>query len=151
MIYSVKQTKLDRMVEDIKHLGMDKNPVGYYSTDFTKGHILTAHDLNSGEDVAIGTIKVFWLPELFSSAPELALEVKQYRLKDCAITQAEHMKAQVGDNTWHYAMEVWLYPLTQYWEVEDELALIERYISTNRDAWVKHWGEPSEVVRKRGD
>tara|TARA_Y100000114_G_scaffold68828_1_gene63069 strand:- start:533 stop:865 length:333 start_codon:yes stop_codon:yes gene_type:complete len=79
MIYSVKQTKLDRMVEDIKHLGMDKNPVGYYSTDFTKGHILTAHDLNSGEDVAIGTIKDFWPVELFSSAPELALEVKRLR------------------------------------------------------------------------
>ena len=76
-------------------------------------------------------------------------EVKRYRLKDCAIIQAEHMKAQVGDNTWHYAMEVWLYPLTHYWEVEDELALIERYISTNRDAWIKHWGEPSEVARKR--
>ena len=79
MIYPVKQTKLDRMVENIKHLGMDKNPVQHYSTDFTKGHILTAHDLNSGEDVAIGTIKDFWFPELFSSAPELALEVKRLR------------------------------------------------------------------------
>lgn len=79
MIYSVKQTKLDRMVEDIKHLGMDKNPVHYYSTDFTKGHTLTALDLNSGEVVTIGTIKDFWLPELFSSAPELALEVQRLR------------------------------------------------------------------------
>jgi hypothetical protein len=89
--------------------------------------------------------------QLIADAPLLLAELKRYQLKDCAIIQAEHMRAQVGDNTWHYAMEVWLYPLTQYWEVEDELALIERYISTNRDAWVKHWGEPSEVVRKRGD
>ena len=59
------------------------------------------------------------------------------------------MKAQVGDNTWHYAMEVWLYPETHYWGVEDEVALIERYISTNRDAWVKHWGEPSDMVQRR--
>ena len=88
---------------------------------------------------------------LMADAPLLLEEVKRYRLMDCAITQAEHMRAQVGDNTWHYAMEVWLYPLTHYWEVEDELALIESFISTNRDAWVKHWGEPSEVVRKRGD
>ena len=59
MIHTVRQTKLDRMVEDIKALGLDKNPVHYYSTDFTKGHILTTIDLNSGEDVAIGTIKAF--------------------------------------------------------------------------------------------
>ena len=35
MIYPVKQTKLDRMVEDIKALGLDKNPVYHYSTGFT--------------------------------------------------------------------------------------------------------------------
>jgi hypothetical protein len=79
MIYSVKQTQLDRMVEDIKALGLDKVPVYHYSTDFTKGHTLTVYDDNRGEDVAIGTIKDFWLPELFSSAPELALEVQWLR------------------------------------------------------------------------
>tara|TARA_R100000353_G_scaffold52727_1_gene42031 strand:+ start:1024 stop:1329 length:306 start_codon:yes stop_codon:yes gene_type:complete len=79
MTYTVKQTQLDRIVEGIKHLGMDKNPVHYYSTDFTKGHILTARDLNSGEVVEIGTIKDFWLPELFSSANQLALEVQWLR------------------------------------------------------------------------
>ena len=79
MIHTVKQTRLDRMVENIKALGLDKVPVYYYSTDFTKGHILTVYDDNRGEDVAIGTINDFWLPELFSSAPELALEVKRLR------------------------------------------------------------------------
>tara|TARA_A200000159_G_C7333569_1_gene344066 strand:+ start:2264 stop:2569 length:306 start_codon:yes stop_codon:yes gene_type:complete len=79
MIHSVKQTKLDRMVEDIKALRLDKVPVYHYSTDFTKGHILTFSDHNRSEDVAIGTIKDFWLPELFSSAPELALEVQWLR------------------------------------------------------------------------
>lgn len=78
-------------------------------------------------------------------------EVKQSQLKEYAIIQAEHMRAQVGDNTWHYAMEVWLYPETHYWEVEDEVALIERYISTNRDAWVKHWGEPSDMAQRRDE
>ena len=84
-------------------------------------------------------------------APKLLAEVKRYQLKDCAITQAEHMRAQVGDNTWHYAMEVWLYPETHYWDCDEEgtVQLIERYITTNRDAWIKHWGEPSEVARKR--
>jgi hypothetical protein len=33
-------------------------------------------------------------------------QLERYRLKDCAITQAEHMRAQVGDNTWHYAMGI---------------------------------------------
>lgn len=79
MIYSVKQTKLDRMVEDIKALGLDKIPVYHHSTGFTEVHTLTVHDDNRGEDVAIGTIKDFWLPELFSSAPELALEVHWLR------------------------------------------------------------------------
>ena len=79
MIYSVKQTKLDRMVENIKALGLDKIPVHFYSTDFTKGHILTVYDDKRGEDVAIGTINDFWHPELFSSAPELALEVQRLR------------------------------------------------------------------------
>ena len=80
MIYSVKQTKLDRMVEDIKALGLDKEPIYHFNTDFTKGHILhlaakTIHE----EPTVIGTIKDFWLPELFSSAPELALEVQRLR------------------------------------------------------------------------
>tara|TARA_Y100000004_G_scaffold169263_1_gene203363 strand:+ start:80 stop:385 length:306 start_codon:yes stop_codon:yes gene_type:complete len=79
MIYSVKQTKLDRIVEDIKALGLDKNPVYHHSTGFTNKYILTVHDLNSGEVVEIGTIKDFWHPELFSSAPELALEVQRLR------------------------------------------------------------------------
>ena len=79
MIHTVKQTRLDLMVENIKALGLDKVPVYYYSTDFTKGHILTVYDDNRGEDVAIGTINDFWLPELFSSAPELALEVHWLR------------------------------------------------------------------------
>tara|TARA_R100001198_G_C5049243_1_gene106020 strand:- start:35 stop:475 length:441 start_codon:yes stop_codon:yes gene_type:complete len=76
---------------------------------------------------------------------------KKYQLKEYAIIQAEHMRAQVGDNTWHYAMEVWLYPETHYWDYDEEgtVQLIERYITTNRDAWVKHWGEPSEVARHR--
>ena len=89
--------------------------------------------------------------QLIADAPLLLAEVKRYRLKDCAITQAEHMRAQVGDNTWHYAMEVWLYPETHYWDYDEEgtVQLIERYITTNRDAWVKYWGEPSEVARKR--
>jgi len=88
---------------------------------------------------------------LITDAPLLLAEVKRHQLKDCAITQAEHMRAQVGDNTWHYAMEVWLYPETHYWDYDEEgtVQLIERYITTNRDAWVKHWGEPSEVARKR--
>lgn len=79
MIPPVKQTQLDRMVENIKALGLDKTPVYFYSTDFTKGHILTVYDDKRGEDVEIGTIKDFWHPELFSSAPELALEVKRLR------------------------------------------------------------------------
>ena len=89
--------------------------------------------------------------KLIADAPLLLEEVKWYQLKDCAITQAEHMRAQVGDNTWHYAMEVWLYPETHYWDYDEEgtVQLIERYITTNRDAWVKYWGEPSEVARKR--
>jgi len=87
--------------------------------------------------------------DLIAAAPHLLAEVEWYRLQDCAIKQAEHMRAQVGDNTWHYAMEVWLYPETHYWEVDDEVALIERYITTNRDAWVKRWGEPSDLVQRR--
>lgn len=79
MIHSVKQTILDQMVEDIKALGLDKVPIYHHSTDFTKGYILTVYDDNRDEDVAIGTIKDFWLPELFSFAPELALEVKELR------------------------------------------------------------------------
>jgi hypothetical protein len=89
--------------------------------------------------------------QLIADAPLLLEAYKRHQLKDCAITQAEHMRAQVGDNTWHYAMEVWLYPETHYWDYDEEgtVQLIERYITTNRDAWVKHWGEPSEVARKR--
>ena len=88
MIHTVKQTRLDRMVENIKALGLDKVPVYNYSTDFTKGHILTVYDDNRGEDVAIGTINDFWLPELFSSAPELALEVKRLREEVYNLTRA---------------------------------------------------------------
>ena len=87
--------------------------------------------------------------EFFGYALELLAEVKRYQLKDCAITQAEHMGAKVGDNTWHYAMEVWLYPETHYWTSSD--VTIERYISTNRDAWVKHWGEPSDMKLRRDE
>lgn len=89
--------------------------------------------------------------DLYNQYDLVCEEVKKYQLKDYAITQAEHMRAQVGDNTWHYAMEVWLYPETHYWDYDEEgtVQLIERYITTNRDAWVKHWGEPSEVARKR--
>jgi len=79
MTYPIEQTKLDRMVENIKALGLDKTPIHFYSTDFTKGHILTVYDDKRGEEIGIGSIKDFWLPELFSSAPELALEVKQLR------------------------------------------------------------------------
>ena len=49
--------------------------------------------------------------QLIADAPLILQEVKKYQLKDYAITQAEHMRAQVGDNTWHYAMEVWLLSL----------------------------------------
>lgn len=96
--------------------------------------------------------------ELEDAVENLLAEVKWLRekvefshLKDWAIMQAEHMRAEVGDNTWHYAMEVWIHPETHYWEYDEEgtVQLIERYITTNRDAWVKHWGEPSEVARKR--
>ena len=90
--------------------------------------------------------------KLAQDAPLLLAEVKRYRLQDYAINQAEAMKAQVGDDTWHYAMEVWLYPETHYWGAIDEIetiALIERYITTNRDAWIKHWGEPNDVVQRR--
>ena len=77
MIYPVKQTKLDRMVEDIKALGLDK----------------------SAE--AIGTIKDFWPVELFSSAPELALEVQRLRKALIAVQQSliwdEKDRAMDGD------------------------------------------------------
>lgn len=82
MIYPVKQTKLDRMVEDIKALGLDKNPVYHYSTGFTDEYSLymlsPAKPLGESAE-AIGTIKDFWPVELFSSAPELALEVQRLR------------------------------------------------------------------------
>ena len=82
MIYSVKQTQLDRMVEDIKALGLDKNPVHYHNTGFTDECSLymlsPAKPLGECAE-AIGTINDFWLPELFSSAPELALEVQRLR------------------------------------------------------------------------
>ena len=42
--------------------------------------------------------------QLIADAPKLLAEVKRYQLKDCAITQAEHMRAQVGDNTWHLSL-----------------------------------------------
>jgi len=82
MIYSVKQTQLDQMVEDIKALGLDKNPVHYHNTGFTDECSLymlsPAKPLGECTE-AIGTINDFWLPELFSSAPELALEVQWLR------------------------------------------------------------------------
>jgi len=89
-----------------------------------------------------------WLRHL-KTYDYLLAEIERYQLQDYAIKQAEYMRAQVGDDTWHYAMEVWLYPETHYWEVVDEVALIERYITTNRDAWVKRWGEPSDLVQRR--
>jgi hypothetical protein len=82
MNHPVKQTKLDQMVEDIKALGLDKNPVYYHNTGFTDECSLYTLSPTKplGECAeAIGTIKDFWLPELFSSAPELALEVKRLR------------------------------------------------------------------------
>jgi len=91
----ITQAKLDRLVEDIKAMELDINPVQHYSTDFTRGHTLTVYDANRGEDVAIGTIKDFWLPELFSSAPELALEVKRLR----GLLDAIHWDAFAEDDT----------------------------------------------------
>ena len=65
--------------------------------------------------------------ELEDAVENLLAEVKRLRekvefshLKDWAIMQAEHMRAEVGDNTWHYAMEVWLYPETHYWDYDEE-------------------------------
>ena len=81
-LYTVKQTKLDRMVEDIKAIGVDKNSVHYYNTGFTDEcslYMLSPAKPFGESAEAIGTIKEFWLPELFCSAPELALEVQQLR------------------------------------------------------------------------
>ena len=104
-------------------------------------------------------------PDLLQALIDERAEVKRldeietrHHLLWHAIRQAEAMRAKVGDNTWHYAIEVWLDADCWDWgydevgndEAEAEIiALIERYITTNRDAWVKHWGEPSEVARKR--
>jgi hypothetical protein len=70
------------MVEDIKALGLDKNPVHYQSTGFTDEYSLymlsPAKPLGECAE-AIGTIKDSWPVELFSSAPELALEVQRLR------------------------------------------------------------------------
>jgi len=90
MNHPVKQTKLDQMVEDIKALGLDKNPVYYDNTGFTDECSL--YTLSPAKPLgecaeAIGTIKDFWLPELFSSAPELALEVKRLREEIIRLTQ----------------------------------------------------------------
>ena len=101
----ITQTKLDQMVEDIKAIELDKNPVSHYSTDFTKGHILTVYDDNRGEEVAIGTIKDFWLPELFCSAPELALEVKQLR-EELELYKTRYLKMTEGMD-WQEENEMW--------------------------------------------
>ena len=118
----------------------------YRTTDVVVGKTIVATNISGNDSSLIADA-----PDLLAEVKRLREEVEFSHLKDWAIMQAEHMRAEVGDNTWHYAMEVWLYPETHYWEYDEEgtVQLIERYITTNRDAWIKHWGEPSKVARKR--